>query len=57
VWIGDPIELPKSGRDLMLSVDISGSMRIEDMQLGQVVARRIDAVRQLGAEWSDPVRQ
>ena len=51
VWIGDPIELPKSGRDLMLSVDISGSMRIEDMQLGQVVARRIDAVRQLGAEF------
>jgi Ca-activated chloride channel family protein len=51
VWIGEPIELPNSGRDLMLAVDISGSMRIEDMQLGQVVARRIDAVRQLGAEF------
>ncbi len=34
-WIGEPIELPNSGRDLMLAVDISGSMRIEDMQLGQ----------------------
>ena len=51
VWIGEPIELPNSGRDLMVAVDISGSMRIEDMQLGQVVARRIDAVRQLGAEF------
>jgi Ca-activated chloride channel family protein len=51
VWIGEPIELPNSGRDLMLAVDISGSMRIEDMQLGQVVARRIDAVRQLGADF------
>jgi Ca-activated chloride channel family protein len=35
----------------MLAVDISGSMRIEDMQVGQAVARRIDAVRQLGAEF------
>lgn len=51
VWIGEPIELPNSGRDLMLAVDISGSMRIEDMQVGQVVARRIDAVRQLGADF------
>src|SRR5210317_1613482 len=51
VWIGEPIELPNTGRDLMLAVDISGSMRIEDMQMGQVLARRIDAVRQLGAEF------
>lgn len=51
VWIGEAIELPNSGRDLMLAVDISGSMRIEDMQLGQVIARRIDAVRQVGADF------
>jgi Ca-activated chloride channel family protein len=51
VWIGEPIELPNTGRDLMLAVDISGSMRIEDMQMGQVLARRIDAVRQVGAEF------
>ncbi len=51
VWIGDPIELPTSGRDLMLAVDISGSMRVEDMPLGQVTVRRIDAVQQLGAEF------
>jgi Ca-activated chloride channel family protein len=51
VWIGEPVELPKSGRDLMLAVDISGSMRVEDMKLGQVTARRIDAVQQLGADF------
>lgn len=51
VWIGEPIELPNSGRDLMLAVDLSGSMRIEDMQLGQALARRIDAVRQVGAQF------
>ena len=36
IWIGEAIELPNSGRDLMLAVDISGSMRIEDMQLGLI---------------------
>ncbi|MCW8830375.1 MAG: BatB protein, partial [Gammaproteobacteria bacterium] len=25
-WIGDAIELPVSGRDLMLAIDLSGSM-------------------------------
>lgn len=51
VWIGEPIELPNSGRDLMLAVDISGSMRIDDMQLGQNLVRRIDAVQALGADF------
>ena len=51
IWIGEAIELPTSGRDLMLAVDISGSMRREDMQLGQVMARRIDAVKQVGANF------
>ena len=51
MWIGEPIELPNSGRDLMLAVDISGSMRIEDMQLGNAVVRRIDAVKQVGADF------
>lgn len=50
-WIGEPIELPDSGRDLMLAVDISGSMQMEDMQVGDAVATRIEAVRQLGAQF------
>ncbi|MCL1125658.1 vWA domain-containing protein [Shewanella surugensis] len=40
LWLGDPIDLPTKGRDLMLSVDLSGSMQIEDMKVnGQNVDR------------------
>jgi len=40
LWVGEPIELPSKGRDLMIAVDLSGSMRIEDMILdGQSVNR------------------
>ena len=40
LWVGEPIELPSKGRDLMLSVDLSGSMQIEDMVLdGKAVDR------------------
>jgi Ca-activated chloride channel family protein len=30
--VGDPVAMPASGRDLLLGVDISGSMEIQDMQ-------------------------
>ena len=32
-WIGEPVALPVSGRDLMMAVDISGSMETPDMRL------------------------
>ncbi len=51
VWIGEPVELPNSGRDLMLAVDISGSMKIEDMQVNNAIVPRIEAVRQVGAQF------
>jgi Ca-activated chloride channel family protein len=39
-WTGDPVALPASGRDLLLAVDISGSMRQEDMVIqGKQVSR------------------
>lgn len=39
-WQGDPIALPLSGRDLMLAVDVSGSMEIPDFNLdGEPVTR------------------
>jgi len=44
-YIGDPIELPASGRDLMLAVDISGSMGTEDMELGNRKVSRLVAVK------------
>lgn len=51
IWIGEAIELPDNGRDLMLAVDISGSMRIEDMQQGQALVPRINAVKKVGADF------
>lgn len=50
-WTGEPVQLPSSGRDLMLAVDLSGSMRIEDMLVDDRVVRRIDAVRAVGADF------
>lgn len=41
-WLGEPVELPTSGRDLLLAVDISGSMQAEDFVIkGQSVNRLI----------------
>ncbi|WP_019529267.1 vWA domain-containing protein [Dasania marina] len=44
-WIGDPIHLPTEGRDLMLAVDLSESMRMEDMQAGDDLVNRLVAVK------------
>ncbi len=42
LWVGEQIELPVSGRDLMLAVDLSGSMQVEDFRIkGQMVDRLI----------------
>jgi Ca-activated chloride channel family protein len=43
--LGEPVQLPVSGRDLLLAVDISGSMETEDMVLGNQVASRLAAVK------------
>jgi len=32
-WLGDPVELPVSGRDIMLAVDLSQSMQERDFQI------------------------
>ena len=50
-WIGDSITLPMEGRDLLLAVDISGSMMIEDMRVGRNLATRVDAVKYVVGEF------
>lgn len=32
-WLGEPISIPNEGREMMLAVDLSGSMKIDDMEL------------------------
>lgn len=45
MWVGEAVQLPASGRDLMLAVDISGSMETIDMPLGNELTDRITAVK------------
>lgn len=44
-WVDDPIALPASGRDLLLSVDISGSMETQDLFLAGQPATRLEVVK------------
>ena len=46
-WIGESISLPAQGRDLMLAVDISDSMKIEDMTLQGSAVHRLAAVKEI----------
>ncbi|MDT8334693.1 MAG: VWA domain-containing protein [Desulfurivibrionaceae bacterium] len=46
-WHGEPLPLPTVGRDLMLAVDISGSMAEEDMVLGGDRVTRLALVKKV----------
>jgi Ca-activated chloride channel family protein len=46
-WLGDPLDLPVSGRDLLLAVDISGSMKMPDFEIGGKQVERLTALKQL----------
>jgi Ca-activated chloride channel family protein len=43
--IGEPISLPVSGRDLLLAVDLSGSMEEQDFELNGVWVDRLTATK------------
>lgn len=45
VWIGEPVAMPTNGRDILLAVDISGSMQQEDMQINGREVNRLVAVK------------
>jgi Ca-activated chloride channel family protein len=44
-WLGEPISLPVSGRDLMLAVDVSGSMESPDYLLDGRPVNRLEVVK------------
>lgn len=44
-WLGEPIHLPQSGRDIMLALDISHSMQVPDMNLGNERTNRLTIVK------------
>jgi len=50
-WVGEPLPLPAEGRDLMLALDLSGSMARDDFTLGGVPADRLTVVKQVADEF------
>ncbi len=50
-WTGEPVTLPTSGRDLMLAVDISGSMGTEDLQLRGQIVNRLTVVKNVVSQF------
>lgn len=44
-WLGDPISIPSEGRDLMLAVDLSGSMEMEDMAINGRTVNRLQMIK------------
>lgn len=50
-WLGPPEDVARSGRDLLLAIDTSGSMSIEDMQLGGAPAQRFAAIQAIASDF------
>ncbi|MGH1485943.1 MAG: vWA domain-containing protein [Cellvibrionaceae bacterium] len=50
-WVGDPVALSTSGRDLLLAVDISDSMDQADMIIDGENVTRLQAVKKVVAEF------
>jgi len=44
-WLGEAINIPTESREMMIAVDLSGSMRIEDMSLNGSTVNRLDMLK------------
>ena len=52
-WLGEPVEQMISGRDLMLAVDVSGSMAEKDFKLSGNWADRLTATKHVASAFMD----
>ena len=50
-FVGEPVHLPITGRDLMLAVDLSGSMESDDMVIRNNRVNRLAAVKVVAGEF------
>lgn len=50
-WIGEPIAMPQQGRDLVLAIDISGSMEEADMMISGQRVDRLTAVKAVAGDF------
>ncbi|MBT7307228.1 MAG: VWA domain-containing protein [Gammaproteobacteria bacterium] len=48
-WLGEAVALPESGRNLMLAIDVSGSMEQADLGAGQ--GTRLDVVKKVAGDF------
>jgi len=50
-WLGERVDIPVSGRDLMMAVDLSGSMAAEDFEISGQTINRLQAVKLVAGEF------
>jgi len=50
-WLGEPIEQSVSGRDLMMAVDLSGSMEEQDFVINKQRVDRLTAIKYIAADF------
>ena len=50
-WVGEAVEIPISGRDLMMAVDLSISMEQKDFQLNGRLINRLEASKVVAGEF------
>jgi len=50
-WLGPPVVIPLSGRDLMLAVDLSGSMKTPDMTLDGNQVDRLSMIKSVAGKF------
>ncbi|MDQ6961923.1 MAG: VWA domain-containing protein [Mariprofundaceae bacterium] len=50
-WVGEAVDIPRSGRDLMLAVDLSGSMQVKDFELGGQMVDRLEAIKAVAGQF------
>ncbi len=50
-WLGEPIEQAVSGRDLMLAVDLSGSMEVQDFFVNKQAVDRLTAIKYVATDF------
>lgn len=50
-WLGEPLEQSVNGRDLMLAVDVSGSMQEQDFMIDNRRVDRLTAIKHVAGEF------
>ncbi len=50
-WLGEAVNVPTEGREMMIAVDLSGSMQVEDMTLNGQTVNRLDMLKVLLGEF------